>query len=116
MIDRKVTTVIDAEKCIGCELCVKVSGWNVWRPDGQEKSGDAVFQNQNWHVNIILTQTRPPRLARTRLPREAQAGMVAGVGRKGAKISSYWNDGKMEYWKDGFRIAGKARSVIPLIQ
>ncbi len=24
MIDRKVTTVIDAEKCIGCELCVKV--------------------------------------------------------------------------------------------
>ncbi|MBW2437612.1 MAG: 4Fe-4S binding protein [Deltaproteobacteria bacterium] len=26
MIDRKVTTVIDAEKCIGCELCVKVSG------------------------------------------------------------------------------------------
>jgi nitroreductase/ferredoxin len=24
MVDRKVTTVIDAEKCIGCELCVKV--------------------------------------------------------------------------------------------
>lgn len=24
MIDRKVTTVIDAEKCIGCELCIKV--------------------------------------------------------------------------------------------
>ncbi len=24
MIDRKVTTIIDAEKCIGCELCVKV--------------------------------------------------------------------------------------------
>ena len=24
MIDRKVTTVIDAQKCIGCELCVKV--------------------------------------------------------------------------------------------
>jgi len=24
MIDRKVTTVIDPEKCIGCELCVKV--------------------------------------------------------------------------------------------
>jgi ferredoxin len=24
MIDRKVTTVIDPEKCIGCGLCVKV--------------------------------------------------------------------------------------------
>jgi formate hydrogenlyase subunit 6/NADH:ubiquinone oxidoreductase subunit I len=24
MIDRQVTTIIDPEKCIGCELCVKV--------------------------------------------------------------------------------------------
>jgi hypothetical protein len=34
----------------------------------------------------ILPQTRPPRPACTRLPREAQAGMVAGVGRKVAKF------------------------------
>jgi hypothetical protein len=34
----------------------------------------------------ILTQTRLPRPACNRLPREAQAGMVAGVGRKVAKF------------------------------
>ena len=32
-----------------------------------------------------LSQTRPPRLARTRLPRKARAGMVAGVGREGRR-------------------------------
>ncbi len=46
------------------------------------------------HRVFILTPTRPPRLARTRLPRKARAGMdfdelsrvVAGVGREDAKL------------------------------
>lgn len=46
MIDRKVTTVIDAEKCIGCELCVKVcpSG-TISMQDGKARvTGDRSLQ------------------------------------------------------------------------
>ncbi len=38
------------------------------------------------HRVFILTPTRPPRLARTRLPRKARAGLVAGVGSEDAKL------------------------------
>ena len=42
MIDTKVTTVIDAEKCIGCELCVKVCPSNtISMQDGKARvTGD----------------------------------------------------------------------------
>jgi nitroreductase/NAD-dependent dihydropyrimidine dehydrogenase PreA subunit len=46
MIDRKVTTVIDAEKCNGCELCVKVCPSDTIRmQDGKARvTGDRSLQ------------------------------------------------------------------------
>ena len=46
MIDRTVTTVIDAEKCIGCELCVKVCPSDtISMQDGKARvSGDHSLQ------------------------------------------------------------------------
>lgn len=46
MIDRKVTTVIDAEKCISCELCVKVCPSNtISMQDGKARvTGDRSLQ------------------------------------------------------------------------
>jgi nitroreductase/NAD-dependent dihydropyrimidine dehydrogenase PreA subunit len=46
MIDKKVTTIIDAEKCVGCELCIKVcpSG-TISMQDGKARvTGDLSLQ------------------------------------------------------------------------